>query len=74
MGVLYPEPAKLSPKSRLLRSVEHAKEHHDAEGAKRIDKGREQHDRRNHVPQDIEEGEDERPQQKSRHQNRPDQS
>ena len=41
--------------------MEHVKEHSHAEAAKRIDERREQHDRRNQAPQDIEEGEDERP-------------
>ena len=64
---------ELSPKSRL-RSVEHVKEHHHAEAAKSIDEGLEQRDRRNQAPQEIEEVEDEIPHQKSRHQNRADQS
>lgn len=57
----------------LLRPVEHVKEHHHAEGAKRIYERRKQRDRRNQVPQDIEEGEDECPDQESRHQYRSDQ-
>jgi len=56
----------------LLRPVEHVEEHHHAEAAKRIDKRLEQHDRWNHAPQDIEEGEDKIPDEESRHQNRPD--
>ena len=41
--------------------MEHVKEHHHAEGAKRKDEGLEQCDRRNQAPQEIEEVEDERP-------------
>jgi len=67
---LHPEPSSL--KSRL-RSVEQVKEHRHAQGAKRIDERREQRQRRNQAPQHIEEGEDERPHQKSCHQNRSDQ-
>jgi hypothetical protein len=51
--------------------MEHVKEHHHADATKRIDEGREQRDRRNQTTQHIEEIEDERPQQESRHQNRP---
>ena len=41
--------------------MEHVKEHHYAECAKRIDERREQRYRRNQTPQEIEEVEDERP-------------
>ena len=54
--------------------MEHEKEHQHAEAAKRIDERREQHDRRNQAPQQIEEIEDEIPHQKNRHQHCPDQS
>src|ERR1019366_3089356 len=63
---------ELSPKSRLC-SIEHEKEHHHAEAAKRINERREQHYRRNQAPQEIEEVEDELPHLKSRHQNCADQ-
>ena len=53
--------------------MEHEKEHHHGQGAKRIDQRREERDRRNQAPQDIKEGEDEIPRQKSRHQNCADQ-
>jgi 3-hydroxyacyl-CoA dehydrogenase len=43
--------AMRSPKSRLLlRSMEYVKEHSHGEATKRIDKRREQRDRRNQVP------------------------
>ena len=41
--------------------MEHEKEHHYAECAKRIDEQREQSYRRNQTPQQIEEVEDEHP-------------
>jgi hypothetical protein len=41
--------------------MEYEKEHHHAEGAKRINEGREQRDRWNQVPQHIQESEDEIP-------------
>ena len=56
----HPWEDELSVKSRL-RSMEHEKEHHHAEATKRIDERREQHDRRNQAPQEIEEIEDEIP-------------
>jgi len=43
-----------SPRSHLLRPVEHVKEHSDSEAAERIDERREQHCRRNQTPQGIE--------------------
>ena len=51
--------------------MEYVKEYSHTEATKRINERREQRYRRNQVPQYIEKGEDERPQQKSRHQNRP---
>ena len=54
--------------------MEHEKEHHDAEGAERINEGCEQGDGGNQVPKHIEEGEDEIPQEQNRHQNCSDQS
>jgi hypothetical protein len=76
--VQYPDAARhpqgrCHKASQLLRSVEDVKEHSRAEAAKRIDERREQRHRWNQVPQDIEQGGDERPHQKSRHQNRSDQ-
>ena len=68
-----PSGEKALPKSRL-RPVEHVKEHHYTEAAKSIDKRLEEHDRWNHAPQDIEEGENKIPYEESRHQNRSDQS
>ena len=56
-----------------LRSMEDVKEHSHGEASKRIDERREQQYRRNHAPQEIEDGEHERPHQKSRYQNCPDQ-
>src|ERR1035437_1060385 len=63
---------ELSLKSRL-RSMEHEKEPHHAEATKCINERLEHHYRRDQTPQDIEEGEDEIPHQKSRHQNCADQ-
>jgi CRISPR/Cas system CSM-associated protein Csm3 (group 7 of RAMP superfamily) len=62
----------LSLESRL-RSMEDVKEHSHGEASKRIDERREQQYRRNHAPQEIEDGEHERPHQKSRYHNCPDQ-
>jgi hypothetical protein len=64
---------ELSIKSRL-RSVEHVKERHHAEATKGIDERLEHHYRRNQAPQQIEQVENEIPHQKSRRQNRSDQS
>jgi|HubBroStandDraft_4_1064222.scaffolds.fasta_scaffold405127_1 hypothetical protein len=58
----------------LLRPVEHEKEDSHAEATERIDERREQHCRRNQIPQDIKEIEDERPHQESRHQDGSDES
>ena len=58
-----------SPKSRL-RSMEHIKEHSHAEASKRTDERRKQDCRRNQATQDIEDVKNERPQGKSRYQNR----
>jgi hypothetical protein len=41
--------------------MEHEKEHHHAEATKRINERREERDRRNQAPQEIEEVEDELP-------------
>lgn len=65
---------ELSLESRLpLRSMEHEKEHHYAECAKRVDERGEQRDRRNQATQQIEQVDDEIPRQKSRHQYCPNQ-
>ena len=53
--------------------MEHEDEHHHAEATKRIDERREERDRGNQAPQQIEEVEDARLHQKSRDQNRSDQ-
>jgi hypothetical protein len=65
--------ARTPPRSRLLRSMEHVKEHGHCEATERINERREKHRRRNQTAQDIKEGEDERPQQESRLQNSSDQ-
>jgi hypothetical protein len=54
--------------------MEHVKEHRHTEAAKRIDERREERDRRNQATQQIEQVEDEIPHQKSRYQNRSNQS
>jgi len=53
--------------------MEHVKEDRHAEATKRLNERREQHDRGNQIPQDIEKVEDEPPEQKSCYQSRPDQ-
>jgi len=60
-------------RSLRLRSMEHVKEDRHAEATKRLNERREQHDRGNQIPQDIEKVEDEPPEQKSCYQSRPDQ-
>jgi hypothetical protein len=61
------------PLSSRLRFVENEKEYGHTQGAKGIDKRREQHDRGNQSSQNVQHTENQIPNQKCRYQNRSDQ-
>ncbi len=55
----------------LLRAMEDVEKNGHSQAAKCINERGKQRHRRNQIPQDVEEGEDEIPEQESRHQYRP---